>query len=244
MLLKKNNANRPLSKSTLERYKKAIKRGEWKLNGEAIIIFLNGNIGDGQHRCQAVVDTGITIRTLIVTGVDENVFSTIDSGKMRNASDVLSIKGEINTIRLAAATRTYLATELSGRELSNITSVQIENCLDLHPEIRFWVQKFSSIKNNLTFLPGSFCGYMAIASEKHGREKLDKFLNQLATGASLEAKSPALVLRNRLMAQTSVKRLNKILMEAFIVKAINACLTGKEMAILRHTENEDFPKIV
>lgn len=243
-LLLSNGINRPFSKVTLERYEKAMKRGEWRLNGESIIVFKNGQLGDGQHRCRAVVKTGVTIKTIIVRNADEETFSTINSGKPRNTSDVFSIRGEINTVKLASASRAYFSASLTGRDVYCITMPQRLACLDMHPEIRYWVQRYASSKNGLKFLPSSSCGYFAIASEKHGRELLNLFFEQIANGANLGPKSPALVLRNRLMAQTRSNRISKEIVEAYVIKAINAFVAGKEMTFLRHSQGEDFPKII
>lgn len=243
-LLQNNKSNRPLSNSLIYKYARAIKRGDWRLNGEPVIIFKNGNLGDGQHRCHAVLAAGVAIKTLVVKGVESNTFNTIDAGKSRTGSDVLSINGEVNTVKLAAATRTYLSSSKSFREAQAITSFQLQECIDAHPEIRYWVQKFCGHNKMVKFLPASFCGYMALASEKHGRVELNTFLEQLASGTNLKDRDPALVLRNRLQGQTNTNKLSVLSINAFIIQAINAHLLGKKLHFLRHTEVEEFPKIL
>lgn len=241
--LDNNASNRALSAFTAEKYAKSIRRGEWKLNGEPIIIFSNGRTGNGQHRCDAVVKTGISIFTLLVSGIDEGVFGTIDGGKTRSAADALGIDGELNTTKLASATRTHLAYGLTGRDEFCITTTQISNHLAAHPDVRYWVQRYASSKS-INFMPASFCGYMAIVSERHGRHELDKFFDQLATGVNLSEGSPALVLRDRLVSQTKTNKLDKTVISAFIIKAINAFILGKKLTFLRYTNQEDFPVLV
>lgn len=243
-LLLKNSYNRPLAMSTVFKYMQAIKRGEWKLNGEPIIVFSNGNIGNGQHRCHAVIAAKTPIQTLIVRNVDNNTFSTIDTGKSRSGGDVLAIKGEVNCTKLSAAATAYLKETLIGKDQYQITKTQISECVDQHPHLRYWVKKYVASGSMKKLFPSNLCGLMTIASEKYGFEKLDCFFNKLATGAGLEAGDPAYVLRERMLNQSGVSKLSTNHVRAFMVKAINACLLNKKLSFLRWTSDEDAPKIV
>lgn len=243
-LLSKNSDNRPLSRSTVAKYTQAIKRGEWELNGEPIIIFSNGNIASGQHRCHAVINANLPIETLIVRNVDHNTFSSIDTGKSRNGSDVLAIRGEKNYTKLSAAVRSYLMETLKGRDQYQITTTQICECVDKHPHLRYWAQKFAGCKSMTKSFPAALCGLLAIASERYGTEKLDVFFEKLATGTGLEDGDPAYVLRERIHSQSGASRLSTLHVRAFMVKAINACLLGKKLPFLRWSPNEEMPKII
>jgi hypothetical protein len=242
-LLSKNTGNRPVSRATTERYERAIKRGEWALNGEPIIVFSNGALGDGQHRCIAVQKTGIPIDVVVLYGVDPSTFDTLNGGKPRSSSDVLAINGEVNARHLSSAARTYLSASLTGRDVVCITSIQIKHCIEDHPHLRYWVQKYCGNKK-AKLIPSGICGYLAIASEKYGFEKLDQFFEKLITGANLEQSDPAFVLRERFIAQTKVSRLSTRHAQAFIVKAINAHILGKKLTFLRFTDGEATPKVL
>ena len=243
-LLKKNTLNRPLSEANIDVFVRAIKRGEWALNGEPIIIFENGDIGSGQHRCHAVIRSGIAIDTVMMSGVDSRTFGTLDTGKPRSSSDFLAIKGEVNTGRLAAAARAFLSCQITGRDAYCITNLQVGKCVEDHPHLRLWVQKYAGSTKAKSIIPASICGYLAIASEKYGFEKLDVFFHRLVTGFDLAQGDPALVLRERFLAQTKTARISASQQKAFMIKAINAHLLGKKLAILRLTENEQMPKII
>lgn len=240
-MLDKNTTNRPLSQSHVRKLSSAMKRGEWALNGETIVIFKNGDIGDGQHRLSAIVATGISQKMLVVEGVDSNTFPTHGRGKPRNAADSLAIHGEQNSIRLASATRAYIAYHKTGREVVEISPTQILECLNAHPEIRR-VCAYVAARKKLTQFKSSLIGYCAIASEKFGKPTVDEFLEQLESGIALQAGSPALLLRERLLNQGSTK-LTPRCQDAFIIKAINAHVRGKKLAFLRWSSAEDFPSI-
>lgn len=242
-LLDKNAGNRPLSIVTVSKYASAIRRGEWQLNGEPIIIFDDGTLGNGQHRCSAVVKAGLPIQTLVVYGAKKSSFATIDAGKTRRASDVLAISGKKNATVLSVAARAYLFEFLQGRAQYEITSTQIIECVEDHPHITHWVKKHGAAKAQ-KILPSSFCGIIAIASERYGIQKMEPFFDQVVDGINLVQTDPAYLLRERLLNQTKASTLSSAMKRALIVKSVNAYVTGKKISILRWKDNEDMPKVV
>ena len=104
-LLDKNTNNRTITKSHLAMLKSEILDGNWQYNGQPIIIGQTGRLLDGQHRLTAVIETGIPIETAVVRGVDEEAFVTMDTGKVRGGSDVLSIAGSKHGTHIASAIR-------------------------------------------------------------------------------------------------------------------------------------------
>ena len=80
---------RKLNLSTVKIYAKDMKDGNWKDNGETIKIDTNGNLIDGQHRLQAVVDSGVSIEFIFVDGIDPSVADTIDIGRKRTIEQYL-----------------------------------------------------------------------------------------------------------------------------------------------------------
>lgn len=243
-MLQKNIDNRPLSRAVLTKYAAAIKRGEWQLNGEPIIIFDDGRLGDGQHRCHAVIQAGIPIQTLVVYGAPNTAFKTIDAGKSRAASDVLSINGKKNVNVLAAAARGYLLEYLSGSAKDEITSAQILECVELHPHINFWVSKYVTSEKIKASVSSVFCGLLAVASERYGIEKMQPFFDGVAEGVGLGLTDPAYVLRERMSRESGSKLLTTYAKRAYMVKAMNAFILGKSMSKLTWKDKEEMPKIV
>jgi hypothetical protein len=76
----KNARNRPISKSTVERYTQEMAAGHWVSNGQPLIFSVSGQLINGQHRLKACVASGKQFDTLIVWGVDDSAFDTIDDG--------------------------------------------------------------------------------------------------------------------------------------------------------------------
>lgn len=203
-LLIGNTKNRPLTWNQVLKYAGAMKRGEWQLNGEPIIVDVNGVLQNGQHRLQAVVEANVTIPFVFVEGVAEEAFRTQDQGKGRRVSDVLALKGEKHTRILASAAAHLFMIESGAYEKLSPEScnkaypsmAQIEDTVDRHPGIRDAVSK-SDIHTKYFISPTALAVSRYILSTVDEAEA-DKFFASLTSGVGLESRSPILQLRNQL----------------------------------------------
>jgi hypothetical protein len=90
-LLKKNIGNRPMNKGNLKYWERQLAEGSAILSHQGIAI--SGSVTrpkrllDGQHRLQAIVNTGVSFRVLLFTGCVEDTFKVLDSGRSRTLSD-------------------------------------------------------------------------------------------------------------------------------------------------------------
>ena len=104
-MLKKNANNRPLSKSHVAFLAKQMKEGIWVFDGQPIRFNGYGQLMDGQHRLNAIIESDTEQTILLVHGLKDEAFKVMDTGKTRNASDVFAIEGIKNANATAAATR-------------------------------------------------------------------------------------------------------------------------------------------
>lgn len=80
-----NRAMRPSWVATLVGY---IKAGKWKMTGDSIKFAKDGTLLDGQHRLAACVESGVAIQSLVVYGLEEDMYAWLDQGKPRTLSVV------------------------------------------------------------------------------------------------------------------------------------------------------------
>lgn len=102
--LEHNTHNRPVKWSRVKQWAGAMKRGEWKLNGDAIRFDYNGVLIDGQNRLWAIVEADRPIASLVATNLEPDAQDTMDLGVRRSLADTLALRGEANTITLASLT--------------------------------------------------------------------------------------------------------------------------------------------
>jgi len=100
--LEANTTNRPVSRSVVRSFAEAMQRGEWIVTHQGIAFDVNGVLIDGQHRLAAIVEADVPVDLTVFTDVDDGTFDVLDTGKRRNAADVLAIEGEKSSTMLAA----------------------------------------------------------------------------------------------------------------------------------------------
>lgn len=89
--LERNVGNRPASPAHIAKLEKAMRSGQWKMAGDPIRFSKTGKLIDGQHRLQAILNSGMTITCVVMRELDDEVFDVIDDGKQRVKSDVLHV---------------------------------------------------------------------------------------------------------------------------------------------------------
>ena len=93
-LLEANQRNRPIRDGHVKRIANQIRGGKWQFNGDTIKVAEGGNVLDGQHRLWACIEAKTPIDTIVVRGIHEDAFSTIDTIRsMRSGGDVLALAG-------------------------------------------------------------------------------------------------------------------------------------------------------
>lgn len=244
--LAQNTMNRPVRPAVVRDFAEAIKRGEWKMNGEPIKFASDGRLLDGQHRLNAIIASGVSINAAIIRGLDAAVFDTLDQGKKRTGGDILAIAGEKNTNILAAVLRTIISIEKGGVFGRNTTTVQIEDALVRWPSARKWTNEYNGNKAK-AFATSCVPAVMTMAAERHGDGPSERFMDGLGSGANLDARSPVLTLRERLIESHTnrIRKLSTVVLCAYTIKAWNAYLKGRPLGLLRFKPGEEeFPTIL
>lgn len=247
-ILRGNISNRPVRTAYVSRLAQAIRRGEWKLNGDAIRISKDGRVQDGQHRCYAVIQAEASIQTLLVTGLDNDVFDTIDKGIAKTAGDSFATCGEANFTTLASTTRLLYVYQRTGNPFnanadSAPTTKQQMQLLKENPSLRAsasWISASNWCRRYLSPSLGGFCHFLFSKADKDAAKS---FFDSLESGVGLEAGSPVLFLRNRLMEMPNSKeRINKSYKAALVFKAFKLHRDGALIKTLRVRTEGDMPE--
>lgn len=254
----KNAHNRPISQQTVERYTQEIKAGRWINNGQAIIFGKSGNLLNGQHRLKAVVAANKSIETLIVWGVEDKAFDTIDDGNKRSLGDVFAVSGEVNPKLLATGVRflwLYATGQIERRDLHRgtiATKPIFEDTLKKHGGLRKSTKFYTLLKarpGGLLIPAGMAIGLHYLFSLVDER-KADNFFDILQSGVGLQEGHPLLMLRARLIAgqRESSSKLTNPAIYFYTVTTWNAFAADeplRRLAFVQDTappEIEDLPK--
>ena len=243
----KNNHNRAVNNARVDQYANDMRHGEWRVNGEAIKIAVDGQVLDGQHRLLAVLEADTPIQTLLITGLEPETQESMDQGKARGFHDVLKLRGEKDYNVLAAAVRIVCVYERDGVPFSTGFKTAPSNhaasaTLKRNPEIRDACMLANRLRR--PWMPVSTMAALHFLMASADQAGADDFFTKLATGENLDATSPIYVLRERLIREhytVDERRLQPKVKMAYAVLAWNAYQDGRTISRLKWTPGGSNP---
>jgi len=237
---------RKITQNHVDRISRAMTTGGWVFNPQPLIIDTNGALTDGQHRCAAVIQSGVTIPVVIVRGADPEVFALVDTGRTRQASQF--VPGQYGTT-IAAAARLVLAFRATGGQLraidyerSMITNKQILDDVEADEEYQLAAPQIAAIRKAAKINAVPLLAVHILASRNVDPDLASLWLSGLETGEDLAKGDPRLVLRNKWIQDGS--RIRGISLQwSITVKAWNAHLAGREIKQLRWRKIDGIPAV-
>jgi hypothetical protein len=76
MYLLNNAYHRKVKQKKVDEFISELVEGQWKLNGKTICFDTDGRLLNGQHRMYAVSQSGVSLTTLVVRGLDPALIET------------------------------------------------------------------------------------------------------------------------------------------------------------------------
>lgn len=199
--LKLNTKNRPLSQAHVDSLANAIKRGEFKVNGDTIKLNESVLI-DGQHRLHAVLQSNIAIQSYIVRGVQKDAYDTLDQGKKRNIADFFARDGKKYYAELATAVRyVYLYRNDLLRSFGTskkMTPTVAEAILKSSHGLCDSVEFVYSLGTKKFFSVGVLAALHWLCAQK-SKDDADKFLAQIVAGEGIVKSMPSYAVRERII---------------------------------------------
>jgi hypothetical protein len=98
--LLRNTSNRPLRRLTVDGFKGAWSRGEWRLTHQGIAFGKDKVLKDGQHRLTFISELpdDAAVPLMVTHDVDDDVFGVLDRGITRSVADELAIDTSLAAI--------------------------------------------------------------------------------------------------------------------------------------------------
>jgi hypothetical protein len=241
-ILKNNIFNRKVNKSRVSYYADLMKRGLWHLNGESIIISKDGVLLNGQHRLLAIIQADANIQTILVSGVDQNAFSTLDQGLSRTAAQVFDISNVKNYALVASIVNKHIKAQVS---LKGLNPRQISNKEELLQEYfenskmydmsLFYARSLYNNTNAAVNISDTGTMYCLLYVVNH--KKCDQFFETVINPEMLSKYHPCYFLKTTLLKYPKLKW---PALYNCIVKAWNAYIADEELKSLRFIP-EQYP---
>lgn len=201
-----NASNRSLSHHSVKRYAADMSSGNWmRTHQNAIAFYEDGDLADGQHRLAAVVRSGVTLPMMVAYGLPREASKTIDQGRARKMSDVLTICGALRGGKYASSTVAILNVirRAEGYSSGVATTSEMERALtQLSDGIEFSHVALTRSRGRLMSAPtrAALCaGYYA-----YGPDAVANFAEVYCTGMpASRADETVIVFRNRVLTDPS-----------------------------------------
>ena len=247
----KNIGNRPMYPSNVKKLVTAIKNNKWKMTGDPIRFSDSGKLIDGQHRLQAIIDTGMTVSCIVMHDLGDDIFDVIDSGKPRGKVDVLSIEyglpietsGILSTASSLAIDYEREQFHFSGKADKS----ELINFIDENNEI-ISSSEYAQKLPKASPVPKSIAAVFHFYASKKNQEAAHKFLDRFMVGALLGPNDNLLHLRNHCTTAKVIRRpvsTTEILWR--LIKIWNAEQRGAPIKYFNNTsvrKDESFPKFI
>lgn len=243
-LLERNHSNRKVRQMRVNQYAADMKAGDWGIAESAIAIAQDGTLLNGQHRLWAVVESGVTIDSLLIEGMPKESRAHMDSGAVRTAADFFTFNGEKNTTTLAATLR--LITRIDDGRWAGTTmrhrvsNSQMARTIAANPDIRESVNFAMPISQKTDLTGTQIAVVHHLISRVNGPDLANRFFEQIASPVGEYAGSPVLAVNSRLArAYRAAERLNTETVISFLIRAWNKWSAHEEAYTLPLTTKKD-----
>lgn len=253
--LSKSGKNRKKNTGHIKRLAEKMAEGRWIVNGQTISFDSEGNLIDGQHRLEAIVMAGVTIKHAVAFDVeDPRAFKSYDAESLkRGAHHISEMMGVKNATNVTSSAR-FILTYENAKDMEDFSyllgskrylppeQLADESCR-LEEEISEAAQMIGSRFAKNAGSPSSIVGLIVIFN------RIDPiatagFCRKLKTGVFDNPNDPCLLLRDMLLTDKTRRRGIKHLrtVVAITIKAFNLYRAGKEISILRWRIEGDKPE--
>lgn len=206
-LLTRNKLNRRLDPARVSRYVSDMKNGYWCMNGDAIRFDEEGNLADGQHRLVAVVKSDTKQTFIIIENVHNESKRTIDTGKSRTGSDVLSMFANVgvrdsgvisSAICKLICYEKGLAIGYSGASTQYLSNASIEEYFKKNSDLITTSLDFinSIIDSHALVLSRAESLFLHVIFSRIDAEKANVFMKKIITGIGVEEDTNEALLRS------------------------------------------------
>ena len=254
----RRGANRKVIPGTVFYYASQMARGQWKATGQPMLFDANGVLIDAQHRAYAVVISGVTIKTFVVTDIEpiDNLFAYIDNSATRTRSSALATAGYNGVapiidkiVRIGEEVKTGVYNPGGATKLLRMSPADILGLVGGYPNAQKaaraaasdWtpaVDYLSGHKDTVAYL-----GMRII--DLQGEELADEFFEEVAAAEERASDDPIAALRKVIdRDNASAKPMRKHYRLAALIKAFNAWNRNEVLPRRWMLQvNEDFPSL-
>jgi hypothetical protein len=217
-LLKRKVPNRPISKSRIRKMIADMRSGAWIFNGEPLIVSADLALLDGQHRCMAIAEAGVTLPMMVVVGVrpDSTTVMSIDQGVRKTGADMLVMHDMTNAQLLSSVARWLYRYERQAmrQQTSALRNDQLPGFVESRPGLQVALPWGRAVRD---LVPAAVGGMLYFVMNTKAPVLAKSYYDALAHGDALSRQEPAHIVRERLLKDKSPRTHMGIVKRAALV---------------------------
>jgi len=235
-LLELNTHNRKIKAGVVQKYVKEIMAGAWVPTASGIGFNEDGILIDGQHRLMAIVESGITVKLLVVTDLPKLSQEKTDTHTKRSAFDVGHLAGWCPSNGFAQ-TAVYMARRNNGAS-GSLSMEEVKETAIAHHDAIVVIEEDTK-KRGVRYTSVGTRAALVYAYELYG-EKALKFYRGIQSSLHSTADDPSFRLREALERLSMTDGKSGSFQDRAFKKtcyAFNAFLKGKKITSIQSDED-------
>jgi hypothetical protein len=204
-LLETNDGNRPLKQGLVDRIEHDIRSDQFQLNGEPIIVSIDGRLNDGQHRLLAIIAADKTVSVFVAFGVPRESRFTVDMGDVRTTSNLLSMQSVTHPTPASIVAKNLFAFRNAISHAQQKQGIGKQDVIGEFSRHRAAIEAAIESFSKDSFVRATRClapvaaAYVIISNTGVPTVDREAFFTKLVVGANLDPDSPILHLRGKLL---------------------------------------------
>lgn len=234
-----NNRNRNSRKGTVAMHSENITKGHWRVTHQGIAFDAEGEMISGQHRCLAVVKSGMSIQVLVFVNCDPEERKVIDQTVGRDVKDVglLGHGNVLDTVTVGMGRAMYFGASKEKR--NKMSPSVLYDFIETHRDAMVYVRKFIP-KHVPGVTTSSVLGAIGHAYYKLKRSDIQHFIEVLVSGFSDSSDDRVIIQLRNILLESQGKRRSD---EYSLTQAALSSFSKREPVgrILKPASDELFP---
>jgi hypothetical protein len=263
-LLSINTNNIPPVTTKINLYADSMVKGAWKYNADSIRVNKNGVLLDGQNRLMAALKAKIPLTSDLVVGLPEDIFNTIDQGRVRTkggllARDIGGVSATDGRILNATVTRMIkynagyalgTAQGLAGKFSPLLTADKVIEYVNNHPDI---INQLETIKKEFpkrANLSQSLILFIYHIGCRWDENYTKKWLKKVVVGVGLQEKETLFMLHKMLNDRKAkvilwtLAEVEKTLMKVWDEVADNGLYAIKKQVSIKMIKGDKYVEFI
>lgn len=180
---------RKMNETNVDKIERLMRNGDWVISPQGLAIGVDGWLGDGQHRVEAIQRSGTVQVFWVCDNVPDSVFPYLDRGKPRSDVDLMHMRGKSTDMALPSTLKLLwlydnvpYIDEWNNRGRTPVGDELFQYGAKHYQDVEGSLKatnSFTANKPALTKTAAAALRYVVVRDNPNAAERVDDFLKQV-----------------------------------------------------------------